>query len=199
MQRGRTTIGAFWIAVSIVLVWTSAFHQAIGATAARQGAPQADRQELIAKGRQAVAQTCVPCHVGIVQILQLHKKSANEWRNTVYSMIGRGAHILPEEIEPLTAFLAATAGVERQSAPAAGPAGSQTGAAAAPVSPLAAQARSILDRHCRRCHDLELATRKPASGDWNTVITRMVGYGADISSAEQLELVAYLNVAPKQP
>jgi len=196
MQRGRTTIGAFWLVVSIVLVWTSAFYQAIGAAAARQRAPQADRQELIAKGRQAVAQTCVPCHVGIVQILQLHKKSANEWRNTVYSMIGRGAHILPEEIEPLTAFLAATAGVERQSAPAAGPAGSP---AAPPASPLAAEAKSILDRHCRRCHDLELATRKPASGDWNTVITRMVSYGADISSADQQKLVAHLNVAPKQP
>jgi hypothetical protein len=196
MQRGRTTIGAFWLVVSIVLVWTSAFYQAIGAAAAPQRAPQADRQELIAKGRQAVAQTCVPCHVGIVQILQLHKKSANEWRNTVYSMIGRGAHIFPEEIEPLTAFLAATAGVDRQSAPAAGPGG---GPAAPPASPLAAEATSILDRHCRRCHDLELATRKPASGDWNTVITRMVSYGADISAADQQKLVAHLNAAPRQP
>jgi hypothetical protein len=114
-------------------------------------------------------------------------------------MIGRGAHILPEEIEPLTAFLAATAGVERQSAPTPGAAGSQTGAVGPPASPLAAEARVILDRHCRRCHDLELATRKPASGDWNTVITRMVSYGADISSADQQKLVAHLNAAPKQP
>ena len=196
MQRGRTTVGAFWLVASIVLVWTSAFYQAIGTAAALQPAPQADRQELIAKGRQAVAQTCVPCHAGIVRILQLHKKSANEWRNTVYSMIGRGAQIFPEEIESLTAFLAATAGLERQSAPAAGPQGSLV---APPASPLAAEATSILDRHCRRCHDLELATRKPASGDWNTVITRMVSYGADISSADQQKLVAHLNVAPRQP
>jgi cytochrome c5 len=199
MQRGRTTFGAFWVVVSILLLWTFAFHHAIGASAARLQASQADRQELIAKGRQAVARTCVPCHAGIVQILQLHKKSATEWRNTVYSMIGRGAHILPEEIEPLTAFLAATAGVERQSAPTPGPAASETGAAGPPASPFAAEARAILDRHCRRCHDLELATRKPASGDWNTVITRMVSYGADISSADQQKLVAYLNAAPKQP
>jgi cytochrome c5 len=198
MQSRRTTIGAFWV-VAIVLAWTSAFHQAIGAAAARQGAPQADRQALIAKGRQAVAQTCVPCHAGIVQILQLHKKSANEWRNTVYSMIGRGAHILPEEIEPLTAFLAATAGLERQSVPAPGPAGTRAGAAGTAASPLVTEARSILDRHCRRCHDLELATKKPASTDWNTVITRMVSYGADISAVDQQKLVTHLNVAPKQP
>ena len=71
-------------------------------------APQAD----IEKGKAAVTQICVGCHDGgaIMRMVAVRKKTADEWRDTVYRMIGRGAQVFPDEIEPLTAYLTATGG-----------------------------------------------------------------------------------------
>src|SRR5687768_17895684 len=71
-------------------------------------APHAD----IEKGKAAVTQIYVGCHDGgaIMRLVAVRKKTADEWRDTVYRMIGRGAQVLPDEIEPLTAYLTATGG-----------------------------------------------------------------------------------------
>ena len=67
-----------------------------------------DQQAQIEKGRQAVGQTCATCHAGILRMVQAQKQNQEQWKDTIYSMIGRGAEILPDEIEPISAFLAAT-------------------------------------------------------------------------------------------
>jgi cytochrome c5 len=154
----------------------------LGATAVSVTAQSATEAQ-IDKGREAVRQTCVPCHANIMRMIQLHKKSPDEWRNTVYSMIGRGAHILPEEIEPLAAFLAANGGRASQAS-----AGSQ------PTSGLPeVEGKAILERTCQQCHNLASATKKPTSEDWKTVVEKMVSYGAVLTAADQQKLIEYLS------
>jgi hypothetical protein len=91
-------------------------------------------------------------------------------------MIGRGAQVLPDEIEPLTAYLVASAGRGRPQASSPG-----------------AEASAILARRCQQCHDIERATTKPASEDWHTIIDRMITLGASVTPAEQQTLIEYLS------
>src|ERR1041384_3404329 len=69
-----------------------------------------DRVAQIEKGRQIVAQVCAACHTTIVRMVQVHKQTAEQWKDTVYFMISRGAQIMPDEIEPVAAYLAANSG-----------------------------------------------------------------------------------------
>ena len=188
MARTGSSLGVLsataWVAVAL---WMSAGGQGIGAAQAPAPAPAASAEQAqIDKGRQAVGQACLGCHANILRVVQMHRKSADEWRDTVHSMIGRGAQILPDEIEPITAYLAATAGPNRAAA-------AQPAAAARPSSdPASSEAQGILQRQCTRCHDLATATKKPATGDVKEVLARMVGYGAQVSAEDQQKLMAYL-------
>jgi cytochrome c5 len=155
----------------------------VGAAAVPVAAQGGDQAQ-IEKGRTAVGQICAACHNNIARMIQIHKKTADQWKDTVYSMIGRGALILPEEIGPLTAFLAATAGPN--SRPAASPA--QT-SSAAPAS----EGRAILERTCQMCHDVEIATKKQATEEWSAVVSKMMTYGVTLTAAEQQKLIEYLN------
>jgi len=145
----------------------------------------------IEKGRQVVAQVCATCHATLGRMIQVHKQTAEEWRDTVYFMISRGAQIMPDEIEAVTAFLAATAGKGSQAAPQG--AGRGRGAGAGGPQSAGADGAAILQRNCQQCHELATATKKPAGQEWRTVITRMTTYGARLTPAEQEALVGYLN------
>src|SRR5215510_8662871 len=89
-----------WISVTVV-------------AAAAQSREAAD----VEKGRVAVGQACVQCHN--LRGIQSQRKTQQQWRDTVYSMIGRGGMILPDEIEPIAAYLAATYGPNSPRTPAA--------------------------------------------------------------------------------
>ena len=194
MPAGRRRRGILTVTTAVAAVWMAVAFQNVGSAAAGQAAAPGGEQAQIEKGRLAVGQACAPCHSNILRVLQIHRKSAADWRDTVYSMIGRGAQILPDEVEPLTAYLTATAGPRPPSAsastrqPSVKPAASSSANAA-----LEAEATSILGRQCVRCHDLAAATKKPAADDWNTVIARMVMYGAEVGAADRQKLVDYLN------
>lgn len=164
-----------WIAVA----WTAADLHGTGMGAQVPAAGQSSQQAQIDKGRVAVAQVCVGCHGaggGITRMLEVRKRSTEEWRETVLSMIARGAQVLPDEIEPITAYLVATAGRGRPQ-----------------TSSPPAQANAVLARRCQQCHDLERATTKVASEDWRTIIDRMITLGASVTPAEQQTLIEYLN------
>jgi cytochrome c5 len=142
-------------------------------------------EELMKKGGEAVGRACQACHGNIVRMLQVEHRSAEQWKNTIYSMIARGAHIFPDEIDPLIAYLAANYGPSNVPA-------RQPSAGALPQ----AEGKVILERACRQCHSLEIATKKGAR-DWNTVVGTMATYGAMATPAEQKTLVEYLQkVAP---
>jgi cytochrome c5 len=153
------------------LVWIAA--------TATANAQQAD----IDKGRQVVAQTCAACHTTIVRMIQVHKQSAEQWKDTVYFMISRGAQIMPDEIEPLIAYLTATGG-------SGSPAGRNLGRGRPTAENDGA---AIFQRTCQQCHELAVASKKPNSQDWTAVLARMINYGARLSAAEQEKLNTYLN------
>ncbi len=170
--------GPFVLSLMTVVVWI------LGAAAVSVSA-QGSGQTQVDKGRQAVGEICAACHNNIARMIQIHRKSTDQWKDTVYSMIGRGALILPDEIDPLVAFLAATAGPNspRAAAPQARP------------SPqvAASEGRTILERNCQMCHDLNIATKKPEGQDWSTVVSKMMTYGAMLTATEQQKLVEHLN------
>jgi len=142
--------------------------------AAAQNTPQAQ----IEKGRIAVTAVCTGCHdTGILRIVEMRQKSVDEWRDTVYKMIGRGAHIMPDEIEPITMYLASVRRPQQPDAAGEGPA--------------------ILARRCRQCHDVERATTLPAGQNWNTIVDRMMALGAALTPAERRALLAHLTTGSK--
>ena len=177
-------------AIALFALWVVAVWMALGneglAAGPSAAAGQSTAQAPIEKGRVTVTQVCIGCHVGINSMLEIRKKSADEWRDTIYRMIGRGAQVFPDEIEPLTAYLVASAGRGR----------AQTPTAATNKGGLAEEAAAILARRCRQCHDVERASAKPASGDWLLIIDRMVALGASLTPAERQTLIEYLTERP---
>jgi mono/diheme cytochrome c family protein len=137
----------------------------------------------VEKGRQTVQQVCVACHNNALRMIQSMKRSPDQWRDTVYSMIGRNAQVFPDDIEPLVAFLAATSSRPPE----------KTAAASGSMP----RGRAVLEQACQECHDLEKATTKPADKDWSTVLTAMTMYGAKVSAADQQALIEYLNTLSK--
>jgi competence protein ComEA len=55
-------------------------------------------------GRDAVLTACVTCH-GLKAVV-IGRKDRAGWQKTVDDMIQRGAPVFPEEIDPITAYLA---------------------------------------------------------------------------------------------
>jgi mono/diheme cytochrome c family protein len=188
MQRRRKRI--LLLPVWSLLLGISAVPLSNGIIAAQLSpGGHSDKQAEIEKGREVIGVTCVACHTNILRMLQIHKESPEQWRNTVYSMISRGAEVMPDEIQPLIAFLAANAENERQT-------GSQISGGRRPGSNKAApeaEGRAVFQRSCQQCHELATASKKLASEEWNAVIARMMTYGAKLTPAERQELITYLS------
>ena len=138
----------------------------------------------VEEGKEAFGQACVQCH-GISRT-QIQRKTADGWRVTVYSMISRGAPLMPDEIEPLIEYLEATYGPS--SPPPAGGGEGFQGGSALPDEP----GREILVGNCSACHALELPLNmRQSEAEWNATISEMVTYGAQITPQEQEILVKY--------
>ena len=159
-----------------LVVWMFVASLSGGVATQTSAIAPGDKSSQIEKGRQVVAQVCATCHTTIVRMVQVHTQTAEQWKDTVYFMIGRGAQIMPDEIEPVTAFLAATSGRGRP----AGGTGQQTGAG---------DGGAILQSNCQQCHELATASKKLDSEEWSAVITRMMMYGARLTPAEQHTLI----------
>lgn len=178
-MTGRT-IGA----VVIVLAVT------VASAAAQQAATQSpDQRASIEKGKLALGQACMACHS--FNQLGLHRKTTEQWRDTVYSMIGRGAQIFPDEIEPLAAYLGEAFG---PSVPRTTRSGAQANGGAAAALP-EGEAKTLLTQRCTRCHTQQVAVGQPGRSEqeWRQVVTRMADvYGAAVTQAERETLIKYL-------
>lgn len=183
MHSRRRGTGITHLLAVLLLVVVVGFEWT-GHAAPLPAAQQTDEQ-LILKGREAIGQACQACHRNIARMLQIERRSPEQWRDTVYSMISRGAHIFPDEIEPLVAHLTASYGPSNVSTPPSADSGQ-------PIALPAGAGRAILERACLQCHDLETATRKPVLLDWKTVVGTMATYGAMMTPAEQETLIEYL-------
>ena len=187
-----------------LVVWISAAGLSREIAAQAPASAPSDQQAQIAKGRQVVAQVCAACHTTIVRMVEVHKQSAEQWKDTVYFMISRGAQIMPDEIEPVVAYLAATSGRGRPAITqtlgggrGGGRGGGQPDAGGAGPQTPEAEGRAIHQRTCQQCHELATASTKLASENWNAVITRMMAYGARLSATDQQKLIEYLNELAK--
>ena len=148
-----------------------------------RGSPPAEPLQ-VEEGREAFGQACVQCH-GLSRT-QIQRKTADRWRDTVYSMISRGAPVMPDEIEPLIDYLAATYGPG--ATPPAGIGEGSQGGSALPDGP----GRAIFVGNCAACHSLELPLNmRQSEAEWNATISQMVSYGAQITPQEQEILVKY--------
>lgn len=170
-----------------LVVWILGAAAVSVAAQSAQSAENNDQRD-IEKGRTAVQQACAACHNNVLRMIQSQKRSADQWRDTVYAMIGRGGHIFPDEIEPLVAFLVANSGRN--------PSSTTPPAQTAQQTP-AVEGRAILERSCQECHDLDTATKKLAGTDWGTLVGTMIGYGARVSATDQQKLIEYLNGLPQ--
>jgi mono/diheme cytochrome c family protein len=61
-------------------------------------------------GKAIAVAACLQCHA--VKVLATQRKNRAAWETTVYDMVGKGAQLLPDEIEPLVTYLAAHFGPE---------------------------------------------------------------------------------------
>ena len=114
-RRGVRRLVPICLALWMVVVWMAAGVEGTAMSPRVAGAAQVSPAGDVEKGRVALTQVCQGCHGGgIMRMLEVRKKSADEWRDTVYRMIGRGAQVFPDEIEPITAYLVATAGQGRR-------------------------------------------------------------------------------------
>jgi cytochrome c5 len=172
------------------LLWIFLSPDSRGFAAQVSASAPNDRVAQIEKGRQVVAQVCAACHTTIVRMVQVHKQTAEQWRDTVYFMISRGAQIMPDEIEAVTAYLAATAGSNPQVTQGAGR--GRGGAAGAGQTP-EADGAAILQRTCQQCHELAVASKKVELEDWSAVIARMMTYGARLIPEDRQKLIDYLS------
>jgi cytochrome c2 len=142
---------------------------------------QTDQSARVEHGRQVVAQVCTTCHTTLGRMLHVHKQTPEQWKDLVYFMISRGAQIMPDEIEPVVAYLASAGGAGGNAQQGRG---RQIGDADGPT---------ILQRNCQQCHELAVASKKPEKEDWDVVITRMMTYGARLTPEDRQKLIEYLS------
>lgn len=180
----------FTLTICNVLVWIAAAHLSGRLEAQEAARAQSGQQAQVEKGREVVGQVCVACHTNILRMVQVHRQSSEQWKDTVYSMIGRGAQVMPDEVEAVTAFLASNAGGNVQPANRTANAGR---AARDDQQMPEGEGKAILQRTCQQCHDLATASTKQATEEWSAVIVKMMTYGAKLTPADQQKLIAYLN------
>lgn len=192
MQGRRKRNKIFSLVIWNLVLWISAAPLATRVAAQVSANVSSDQQTQIEKGRQVVAQVCATCHTTIVRMVQVHKQSAEQWKDTVYFMISRGAQIMPDEVEPVTAYLAAASESGRQTITQT-PAGGRPGARGSGQQTPEADGAALLQRTCQQCHELATASTKLPSEEWSAVIARMTAYGAKLTPADQQKLTGYLN------
>jgi mono/diheme cytochrome c family protein len=178
------------LAVCNFVLWISPAPASRALAGQVSASAPSDRAAQIEKGRQVVAQVCAACHTTIVRMVQVHKQTAEQWKDTIYFMISRGAQIMPDEIEPVTAYLAATAGSNPQASQTSG---RGRGGAVGPGQTAEADGAAILQRNCQQCHELAVASKKADSEGWSEVIMRMMTYGAKLTPADREKLIDYLS------
>ena len=157
------------------------------------GINQSDEQLKIQKGREVIGQACIQCHN--LRSTEMQRKSAQQWRETIYSMISRGAQVMPDEIEPLTAYLTANFGPNSPPVTKAGAGSSGNISIPSTFEERLpdGQGKTILLRSCIQCHTLGLVVNSSKSEEeWNETLNRMIALGVVLTAEEQQTLTEYL-------
>jgi mono/diheme cytochrome c family protein len=164
-------------------------------------------------GKPIATEFCQDCH-RLTNLTKAHK-NLDDWKDTIHTMIDRGARVPDEKIDALAQYLTTNFGPKDASAPAAGAA---TAAPATPASkpdagpssvPAAATAtvvlpdgdgKAIATENCQACHKLTNLTKAHKSlDDWKDTVQTMIDRGANVPPDKVDVLVQYLakNFGPK--
>jgi cytochrome c5 len=177
---------------ALYVLLTGVFIAAAGTpavSAPRQNATGFDAA-IVDKGKEVFGVACTGCHGA--NHVSIQRKTAEAWRKSIYTMIGRGAQILPDEIEPLAVFLTAEYGPSS-------PLPTIRGSAAAAPQPMLPGGEIVI-RSCGGCHAVNLifGSRKSEAA-WRTTIRNMRSIGARVGDAEEVALAAWLtrNLGPR--
>jgi cytochrome c5 len=145
---------------------------------------------LITRGRVVFGESCIQCHNMNTVLIQ--RKPEEGWKQTVYSMVSRGAQLTPDEMEALIAYLTATYGpdsprpnMKSESGASAGNGGEES----LPSGP----GKQALSHACAKCHTMSLVTNsRKSEAEWDKTIARMVSIGAALAPTDRQALAEYL-------
>ena len=163
-------------------------------------------------GKPIATEYCQMCHK-LTNLTKAHK-DLDEWKDTIHTMIDRGASIPDDQVDVLAQYLAANFGPKEAgsaaNAPAADPATpAPSPDAAAPNASAPAKAvvelpdgdgKAIATENCQACHKLTNLTKAHKSlDDWKETVQTMIDRGANVSPDQVDTLVQYLakNFGPK--
>ena len=163
-------------------------------------------------GKPIATEYCQMCH-RLTNLTRAHK-NLDDWKDTIHTMIDRGASIPDDQVDVLAQYLAANFGPKdagsAANAPAADPAtpapSPDVAAANAPAPAKAVvelpdgDGKAIATENCQACHKLTNLTKAHKSlDDWKETVQTMIDRGANVSPDQVDTLVQYLakNFGPK--
>lgn len=157
-------------------------------------------------GKPIATEFCQDCH-RLTNLTKAHK-NLDDWKDTIHTMIDRGARIPDEKVDALAQYLSVNFGPKDASTPApAAPA--PAGAPATPASAKPAvvelpegDGKAIATENCQACHKLTNLTKAHKSlDDWKDTVQTMIDRGANVPADKVDILVQYLakNFGPKDP
>ena len=196
--------------------WGATAMQDPGQAAPSPAAPVAPKPVELPEGdgKPIAMEYCQDCH-RLTNLTKAHK-DLDDWKDTLHTMIDRGARLPDDKIDALAQYLAANFGPKvavsatNSPAPASGAqdAGSSTAApgTAAPnpsktvVELPDGDGKAIATENCQACHKLTNLTKAHKSlDDWKDTVQTMIDRGANVPADQVDTLVKYLamNFGPK--
>jgi mono/diheme cytochrome c family protein len=163
-------------------------------------------------GKPIATEYCQMCHK-LTNLTKAHK-NLDDWKDTIATMIERGASIPDDKVDTLAKYLAANFG-PKDAAPAASAQAATPAAPAASSDPPATSApaaakaivelpdgdgKAIATENCQACHKLTNLTKAHKSlDDWKETVQTMIDRGANVPAEQVDTLVQYLakNFGPK--
>jgi cytochrome c5 len=163
-------------------------------------------------GKAIATEYCQMCHK-LTNLTKAHK-NLDDWKDTIHTMIDRGASIPDDKIDTLAQYLVKNFGPKDAAPGANAPATAPTTPAsspdaAAPKSPAPASAvvelpdgdgKAIATENCQACHKLTNLTKAHKNlDDWKETVQTMIDRGANVPPDKVDTLVQYLakNFGPK--
>jgi len=155
-------------------------------------------------GKPIATEFCQDCH-RLTNLTKAHK-NLDDWKDTIHTMIDRGARIPDEKVDTLAQYLSVNFGPKDTAAPAA-PSPAAAPATPAPAKPAVVElpegeGKAIATENCQACHKLTNLTKAHKSlDDWKDTVQTMIDRGANVPADKVDILVQYLakNFGPKDP
>jgi cytochrome c5 len=155
-------------------------------------------------GKPLATEYCQMCHK-LTNLTKAHK-DLDDWKDTIHTMIDRGASIPDDKVDILAQYLVANFGPKAAApatggaaaAPAAGSAPSPDAATSSTPTPAAVElpegdGKAIATENCQACHKLTNLTKAHKNlDDWKETVQTMIDRGANVPADQVDTLVQYL-------